>query len=193
MDFTAVYPKIEPRPNVHQIVRFVLSLILLIGCLTCGIVNLCVGGAPWVLYVLGASVIVWAVFLYRPMVEFSVLHRVAVVLPTICAYLYLVDWLSNGAGFSELVVPIVLFSVFILCILLFFVRFHHQKHNVFAIYMISLLVLTLVIFAACGLFRLRFTWPIIVLASLDGLLLILTLLFFLKPTAREFKKKFSLK
>ncbi len=190
MDFIAVYPKIEPKPNVRLLLRTVLSLVLLVACIAVGIINLCVGGRPWALYVFGAAIVCWAVFLYQPMVEFSLLHRIAAILPTVCAYLFLVDWLADGSGFSGLVVPIVLFGVFILCILLFFVRFRHQKHNIFPIYMISLMVLTLVIFAACGLFSLQFNWPMIVLASLDGIMLILTLFVFLKPILRECRKKF---
>lgn len=193
MDFIAVYPKIEPKPNAKMIGRTVCSLILFVACLVCIIVNLCVKGNPWSLYIVGGSLVFWAIFLYQPMVEFSFLHRVAAILPTVCAYLFLIDWLSHGPGFSGIVVPIVLFSVFVLCLLLFFVRFKHQKHNIFPLYIISVMVLTLVIFAALDLFTLTFNWPVIVLASLDGLLLVLSLFFYLKPLTREFRKKFHTK
>ncbi len=193
MDFTTVYPNIEPKPAVKQIIRALLSLTLFVGCLTCAIVNLCVGGSPWYLYVIGGSVLFWTIFLYQPIVEFSLLHRIAAILPAICAYLFLIDWLSGESGFSKLVVPIVLFSVFVLCLLLFFIRFKRQKHNVFPLYSLSLLILALIIFAAVEETQMEFNWPIIVLAALDGLLLVLTTVFFFPPIAREFKKKFHTK
>lgn len=193
MDFTAVYPKIEPKPNVVFILRTIASVVLFLACIVSGIINICIGGSPWSLYVLGGSIVFWAIFLYQPIVEFSLLHRVAAILPTVCAYLFLIDWLTSGPGFSNLVVPIILFSVFILCLLLFFIRFKHQKHNIFPVYIISFFILALIIFAALGLFKLSFNWPIIVLASLDGLLLVLTLFFYLKPISREFRKKFHTK
>ena len=193
MDFTTVYPKIEPKPAAKQIFRALLSVALFVGCLTCAIVNLCVGGTPWCLYVIGGSILFWTIFLYQPIVEFSLLHRAAAIFPAICAYLFLIDWLSGESGFSKLVVPIVLFSVFVLCLLFFFIRFKRQKHNVFPIYSLSLLVLALVIYAAVEETPLDFTWPFIVLAALDGILLVLTTVFFFQPIAREFKKKFHTK
>lgn len=193
MDFTVVYPKIEPKRNVRQIFRALLTAALFIGCLVCAIVNFCLGGIPWCLYVIGGSFLFWTIFLYQPIVEFSLLHRAAAIFPTICAYLFLIDWLTGKSGFSKLVVPIVLFSVFVLCLLFFFIRFKRQKHNVFPLYSLSLLVLALVVYAALEETLLDFTWPFIVLAALDGILLVLTTVFFFPPIAREFKKKFHTK
>ncbi len=190
MDFITVYPKIEPAPNLRLIWRRVLTLILICGCAACGIVNLCVGKAPWSLYAIGGGVVFWAVFLYHPMVEQSLIKKFTLCILSACGYLILIDFLSGGpVHWSKLVVPIVLFSLLILFILVFFIRFKRQKHNVFPLSWVFLISLAVILAAAFGL-HLSFTWPIIVLAALDGLLLLLSLVLYLKPIAREFYKKF---
>lgn len=190
MDFIAAYPKIEPKPNARLIARALTEALLLLACAATGIVNLCIGGNPWSLYVLGGALVFWVLFLYHPLVEFSLLHRVSAVMPTVCAYVFLVDLLTESPGFSGLVVPIILFSVFFMSASLFFLRFKRQKHNVFPIFVSALLILALIILAACGVYTLTFNWPMIVLCALDGAFLILSIVFFSAPLRREFKKKF---
>ena len=193
MDFIAVYPKIEPKPNSCLLIRALTEALLLLACLVTGIVNLCLGGSPWFLYVLGGAIVFWALFLYHPLVEFSLLHRVSAIAPTVCAYVFLVDLLTESPGFSGLVVPIILFSVFLISASLFFLRFKRQKHNVFPVFVSALLILALIILAACGVYTLTFNWPMIVLCAVDGIFLILSAVFFSAPILREFKKKFHTK
>lgn len=190
MDFIAVYPKIEPRLNLKLLFRKFSSLSLFLSCLVCGIVNLCVGKTPWSLYVFGGVLVFWAIFLYHPLVEYSLIRKITTVLLCVCAYLICIDWLGHGYHWSLLVVPIILFSVFFLTIVIFFLSFKKQKHNIFPLYQIFLLSLVAILCAACNLFSLTFSWPMIVLSALDGLLLILTLFFFRTPLLREFRKKF---
>lgn len=192
MDFIAVYPKIEPKKNARLIARHVANLALFLGVLAAGIVNLCVGGTPWFFYVLGGSVVFWTAFLYHPLVEYTFLRKFTAVLLAACGYLILIDYLSGDPHWSLLVVPIVLFSLFIVNLAIFFGQFKRQKRNIFSIYWIFLVSLAAVIASACNLFSLTFSWPIIVLAALDGLLLVLSIFVFRQPLWRELQKKFHL-
>lgn len=189
MDFIVVYPRVEPAPNLRLAWRRVATLFLIFACFACGIVNLCVDGSPWALYVIGGAVVFWTAFLYHPIVEQTTLKKITLCVLSVCGYLILVDFLSGGVHWSKLVVPIVLFSLLIFFILFFFIRFKRQKHNVFPLSWVFLISLAVILAAAFGL-HLSFTWPVIVLAALDGLLLILSLCLYLKPIVREFHKKF---
>ena len=193
MDFTVVYPKIEPRPNARLLLHRIAAAGLVCGTLVCILVNLCVGGKPWCVTVAGGAVLFWVCFLYHPLVEYSLIRKLTAILSSACGYLILIDYLNEGPHWSHLVAPIVLFSLFVFTLILFFVQFKRQKHNILPLYQIALISLFVVIAAASGLFSLSFTWPMIVLASLDGALLILTLLFFRKPIREEFRKKFHTK
>lgn len=192
MDFTVVYPKLEPKAGAGVIWRRTIWTLLLVGCIACGIVNLCLGGRPWFLYILGGSVVFWAVFLYRPLVEYSFIRKLSVILCAACAYLVLIDWMGKSVHWSKFVVPVVFFSMFVFLLGFFFARFKQQKNNLMPVYWIFLLSIASVITVACGAFSMTMTWPIIIIASLDGVMLILSFIFFRVPLAREFAKKFHL-
>ena len=59
------YPLVYKKINRFLFIRKVTLIIFLLGLITCFIVNICVGGKLWFLYVLGGEIIFYYAFFYR--------------------------------------------------------------------------------------------------------------------------------
>ncbi|MEZ4357960.1 MAG: DUF6320 domain-containing protein [Eubacteriales bacterium] len=191
MDKNNTYPDVNKKSFTLYDIRNILLWILVAGLISCGIVNLCVGGRPWFLYVLGAEIIFFVIFVYHPLVDHSFIQKFFLTTLLVCAYLLMIDYLNGNEGWSSLVVPIVCFSSLIVLGIMFFLYFQKQKQNFVSIYTLVFGSMIAVIMGIFGLFTIN--WPLIVLGSLALALFIISIVIFLKPLKRELKKKFHVK
>ena len=188
MSKNSVYPDIRKKSFTLYDARKILLWILIAGIISCGLVNLLVGGRPWFLYVLGAEVIFFIIFVYHPLVDHSFMQKFSLATLVICAYLLMIDYLNGNLGWSSLVVPIVCFSSLIVLGVMFFFYFQKQKQNLISVYSLMVGSMITVIMGIFGL--LKINWSLIVLGSVALTLFILSIILYLKPLKRELKKKF---
>jgi len=116
------YPQVK-RHLFRYRFRRILLLIFAGAFAACGIVNLCVGGLPWSLYVLGAEILAWWLMMGLPLVERGWLDAVTTALVGTAAYLVLLDLCGGLGGFSIFVSQVLAFSLLIAQGILFFVFF----------------------------------------------------------------------
>ncbi len=153
----------------------------------CAIINFCVSGTPWCLYVGGAEILFWVIFIRRPLVENTLVQKVFDATVGICCFLILVD-IFSGKGWSKLVVPIICFSLLIVLSLIFFIGFKKQRRNLMPLYWLAFGSLIAIICAIIGIVVMN--WAIIVLGSVSMAFLIFSVSVYRKPILMELRKKF---
>ncbi len=184
------YPTIKTKINKQILIRRIILFIFLISTITVVIVNLAVGGRPWMFYVIGAEIIFYFAFLNFPLIDRSLTKRVTVTLFLICAYLYLIDFI-NHTKWSYFVIGIIAFSIIIVQLLIFFLSINYQRKK-----LIPLFITTTgsIIYVILSLFNIVIiNWPIIVLGGVSILALLVVFIFYYKSITTELKKYFSLK
>lgn len=164
------------------------SVFLTIGYV-CALINLCTGGIPWSLLVAGGLCVLWIAFLYRPLVENTLIKKMADVGIAVCLFLFLLDAIVGG-GWSEFVVPIVFFGDLLVIGFYYLVYFKKEKRNLLPLYELILAGLVATLCRFVGVHTLN--WPLIVVGSVSLGLLVLSAALFFKPIWRELQKKFHL-
>jgi len=184
------YPKIRGKINKLILVRKIILLIFLISTITVVIVNLAVGGKLWMLYVIGAEVIFYFAFLNYPLIDNAFVKRITVVLFLVCIYLYLIDYI-NSTKWSYFVISILAFSIILIQLLIFFLRFNYQKKKLIPLFITSI---GSIIYFILSLFKVvEINWAIIVLGSISFATLLMLFIFYYKTIIIELKKYFNLK
>ncbi len=181
-----IYPEQSPRTffsrNRQDIFR---TLFLGVGYL-CLLINLLVGGMPWSLIVGGGLAVVWVAFVYRPLVENTLIKKLSDTSIAVCLYLFLLGALLHQ-GWTDYVVPIVFFSDVLLIGFIYLVFFKKQKRNFLPLFELLLGGIVAILLELAGLRRLH--WPAIVVGSVSLGLIVLSVALFPKEVAGEWKKK----
>ena len=189
MHVHVTYPEQTPLTFWRRNSRMLLRSLFVFCMYASGLVNLCVGGKPWALAVIGGLMVLWIAVFYRPLVEHTLIKKLSDVSIAVCAYLFLLDWLF-GRGWSDFVVPIVFFADLLGCGFYFLLFFKKQKRNFLPLFELVLAGMIGVVCALAGLDRLD--WPMIVVGSVSLALVILTLALYFKPIMQEVRKKFHM-
>lgn len=181
-----IYPKRKSGSFFKRNRQDLLRSAFLTAAYTCLIVNLLTGGMPWSLIAIGGLCVVWVAFVYRPMVEHTLIKKLSDVSIAVCLYLFLLDAILQQ-GWSNFVVPIVFFSDLLLIGFIYLVFFKKQKRNFMPLFELILGGLVSILLSLIGMYGTN--WPQIVVGSVSLGLLILSALLFPKDVLRELQKK----
>ncbi len=186
MEVHRTYPVQSPKNffkrNRQDIFR---SVFAFIGY-ACLIINLLTGGRPWSLIVIGGLCVFWVVFIYKPLVENTLIKKLSDISIAVCLYLFLLDMILHQ-GWSGFVVRIVFFSDLLLIGFIFLVFFNREKRNFMPLFELILGGFIAITLSLVGVWKLD--WAAIVVGSVSLGLLILSVALFPKDMARELKKK----
>ena len=184
------YPVIYQKINRFLLARKIVLICFLVLLLASIIVNLCVGGKLWCLYVLGGEVLIYFSFLNRPLIDNGLTKRITILLLIVILYLDTIDFI-NQTNWSYLVIDILTFSLLLFQIFFFFIKYEYHKNKIILIIFTSFCS---IIF--CGLAILKvipINWAVIVTGSIGIFNILILLTFYFKTTRLELKKYFSLK
>lgn len=191
MDVKNSYPYVKRRFFTIGRLRSWLFWLFAAVFLACFIVNICVGGKPWCLYVLGGELLLWMLVVDLPLIENSWLDWATSALLGSAAYLVLLDVCGGLGGWSRFVVPVLCFALLIVQGTLFFVFFRSRRINSLPMYFLIVAGLWAILGAILGLNEMN--WPTIVLGSLSLALLLVSFIIFRGDLLRELKKRFHLR
>lgn len=182
-----IYPQRKPSGFFRRNRQDLLRSAFLTAAYTCLIVNLLTGGMPWSLIAMGGLGVAWIAFVYRPMVEHTLIKKLSDVSIAICLYLFLLDAILQQ-GWSDFVVPIVFFSDLLLIGFIYLVFFKKQKRNFMPLFELLLAGIIAILLSLTGILR-GPNWPQIVMGSVSLGLLVLSAALFPKDVLRELQKK----
>ncbi len=186
MNVHHIYPERKASSFFIRNRQDLLRSAFLIAGYACLIINLVTGGIFWSLIAIGGLCVAWVAFVYRPMVEHTLIKKLSDVSIAICLYLFLLDAILQG-GWSNFVVPIVFFSDIILIGAYYLLFFKRQKRNFMPLFELTLGGFIALTLSLTGLQELN--WPRIVVGSVCLGLLVLSVALFPKDVLRELKKK----
>lgn len=190
MELINNYPNINKKINKFLLVRRILLITFLVSLIVCFIVNICVGGKPWTIYVFCSEAIFYLIFLNKPLIENTFIKRFSIIILSICILLYVIDRIEK-IDFSYFVITIICFSLLIVQIITLFSSYKNQKRNIMPIFYTSIGSIVIIILALIGVIKLN--WPIIVLGSIGLCILLLFFTLFRNVIIYELKKQFSTK
>lgn len=188
MQVKKAYPKIKKQINRFLGFRKITLFVFLASIIICTIVNLAVGGKLWLFYVIGGELIFYLAFLDKPLIDNTFVKRFTTVLFTICAYLYLIDIIEK-TSWSYFVIGIIIFSIIIVQLILFFAAFKLQRKKFIPMFWTSIISVLFCFLAIVKVVDLN--WPVIVLGSLGLFSLLLLFIIFRKTIIYELKKYFN--
>ncbi|MCL1854628.1 MAG: DUF6320 domain-containing protein [Clostridia bacterium] len=184
-----IYPKYKVNGFFRRNRLDLLRSAFLLAAYTCLIVNLFTGDMSWSLIVIGGLCVAWVAFVYKPLVENTLIKKLSDVSIAVCLYLFLLDAVLQQ-GWSIIVIPIVFFSDLVLIGFIFLVFFKKQKRNFMPLYELLLGGLVAILLSLTGVQTLN--WPRIVVGSVSLGLLVLSVALFPKDMAKELRKKLHL-
>lgn len=183
------YPFIETQQLIKNDIRR-WSFFCLIGALgICGIVNLCLGGRPWVLLVAIGEYIIFTAFLSKESIESTILKRLVSIMYAVLAILLVSAWW--GSKNMHVGFPMTTFGMLCLCGAIYLWRYRNNRTSPLPllIFLVTSMLDSLTgIFLPWGL-----NWPRIVLLSTSVFLILLTLVLFRKAIVVEMRKRFSVR
>ena len=184
------YPNIKKELNVFFFLKFLYSLVALVATVICLVVNIIVGGPPWVLFVIGGEIIFYYMFFRIDLIDNTVIKKVMKLVIAICIYLKIIDMIID-TDWSLFVDSIILFSLLIFQTGLYIIgiRIHKRK----LIPLLGLAIAAIIIFLL-GIFNvIELKWPIIVLGVLGITVVLFLFIFMHKTTFSEIRKYFSIR
>ena len=185
---TSCYPEFNKKHMSFALLRNLILLLLGIGLIACGIINLCIGGKPWFFIVLLSEFLFWLIF-EQDTVDTGFINKILMVTITVCGLLWLIDSMYGNIGWANRTAnPIIAFSSFILISILFFSMYKRQKQFIFTIYSMATVSMLLLLFGIVGTYKI--TWGIIVLGSYALAFLIVSSVIYRKSIGTELKKYF---
>lgn len=187
MQVHRIYPRRKSNSFFKRNRQDLLRSAFLTVAYACLIINLLTGGMPWSLIAIGGLGVAWIAFVYRPMVENTLIKKLSDVSIAVCLYLFLLDAILKQ-GWSGFVVPIVFFSDLLLIGFIYLAFFKKQKRNFMPLFELVLAGIIAILLSLTGILR-GPNWPQIVMGSVSLGLLVLSVLLFPKDVLREFHKK----
>lgn len=134
---------------LHKTLKGITIVMLLLSALTCGIINIIMGGKAWSLCVIGAVILFWIVFLHLPIIENTLIRKITVSSIGFCLYMILFNIIYHY-NWIILAIPFIYFTVLIINSLIFFADFKKQKRNVLPIFFMLLVSLTFFVASIIG-------------------------------------------
>lgn len=186
MQVHRTYPEHKERSFLKRNRQDILRTAFVLSGYTCLLINLLTGGIPWSLIVIGGLCVVWIAFIYRPLVENTLIKKLSDVSIVVCLYLFLLNAILHH-GWSDFVVPTVLFGNLIGIGVYYLLFFKKQKRNFMPLLELTLGALISVLCTLVG-FR-TLNWPQIVLGSVSLGLILLVGALFPKAIIKELQKK----
>ena len=164
--------------------------ILTAAFVICLIVNICVGGNPWCLYVLFSEYVFYTLALDFKPVDAGFMRRWMSVMTGVCVLLLAIEWLAGGMWATRVVVPMVSFGALLVAAVVYFSGRNRQRHNL--IPFSKLIIWSALMAVLCAVRTGTLLWPVIVLISVSGAVVLFAVLCFRRQLILEFKKKFNL-
>ncbi len=185
----ALYPPVKSQPMRLNAVRKWAFRAMLSAFLICAVINLSIGGKPWVLLLALAEYIFYSAFLSKALIESSLLERFVSIMFSGSILLLLTSlW---GSGSAEVALPLTCFGMLCLSCVISLLEYKNHRKNLLPIIIVFA---TSVAVALIGLFMpWGMNWPSIVLLSTSVVLIILALLLFRETISIELRKRFSVK
>ncbi|MEG0741717.1 MAG: DUF6320 domain-containing protein [Clostridia bacterium] len=168
------------RADINRLAFAYLSLV-------CFLINLCLGGTAWSLIVIGGLAVFYTAFLYRPLVEHTLIKKLSDVSIAVCLYLFLLEAVIGGQ-WANFVVPVVFFGILTVIGTLYLVFFQKQKRNFLPLFELAVGGLISVVCALVGFIKLE--WPQIVVGAVSLALVVISAAAYSQPICLEFRKKF---
>lgn len=185
------YPQVQAnRMSFARLQRWV-RWFFIVSFLVCAVVNIAVGGIPWVAFVLVSEIICYRLFFSREVIENTVPQQVMTLIYLVCILLIVIEW--SGAAdthMMEIAVPMTYFGALVFNAVIYFVGFRHQRRNVLPLLQMTgaaLLILPFTFFAP-----IRVNWARITLLSVSAGIVMIAAVFFRNPILVELKKIFHL-
>lgn len=189
IDNNDLYPVIKKKIINMRVLRSAVAIFMGLAYLVCFIVNTCVGGAPWHLYVLVGEWLFWTLIMSRTLIEACFIRRLMNVSVVACLLLALLDGLGGDTGWARnIVIPIVVFGTLAIASAYFFARFRRQKQNFFLLFSFATGMLVITVPGIILMHDLQ--WPLIVLLSCAGTFVLATVAVFGKLLVHELRKHF---
>ncbi|MBQ1877733.1 MAG: hypothetical protein II161_02860 [Erysipelotrichaceae bacterium] len=187
MKIKRTYPELRKLNDPFNTVQKVFFWLFLVAAVACLGINLAVGGKKWSLVVVWALISVWNMVLSPDLIEVNIISQTVKALFYVVVELFLIDKLL-APGWANFVIPIVIFSVQIFIAIIFFLDTRKGKSNSLPI--VTLIIVTMVAFAAVYFHFHGVNWPMIVMFSLSLLMSLVGFFGYREDFKRELRKQF---
>jgi len=143
MDRKIIYPTPKRMNHFHRTLRKIVRILFIVAAFTCLIVNFFVKGPAWSLVVVWSLYIAWEFLFSLNLVEFSLYSHAVRILIYVLILLGLIDrFLAPGMG--EIVIPIVLFGIFVTMFILYFSIYDRKEKHLVSILTLGIIVVIMV-------------------------------------------------
>lgn len=188
MKIEVVYPNNNLKIK-KPLLQKIIFIAFLITAVTCGIINIVIGGRAWSLCVIGAEILFWIIFVHKPVIENTVIGKISVAVLSVCAYLILLDVIYDNSWTLQ-AVPFIYFNILIINSIIFFFGFKRQKRNLLPLFFLVILSLAFFIASIAG--ALKTSMQVIILGSAALSITVSGFLLFKEQIKLELKKKFHM-
>lgn len=162
--------------------------VLLLGVLSSVIVNLCVGGAPWAVYVVLGAYAAYEIFLSLETAEISIIRRIVSGGYAVAFLLFGIEWFTHsGTWAREIAIPMVLFGVLTASAALYASAYRQFPGHFLPVFGLCFLSMGWGIMGILGIWTIR--WPLITLSSTALGVFVAALIIFHRRIWAELRKK----
>lgn len=183
----AIYPNTKKKRRL-LFWRKLITVLLWVGVLASGIVNISVGGPPWAVYVFLGVFAAQVVFLSLETAEVSLIRRIIYGSLAVCLLLWGIEYFTkSGTWATGIVIPLVLFAAMVVSITLYFSAFKRYRTQ-----FLPMLVLAIGAFVAAGFGvfgKIPIRWPLITLSGFAFAASVAMIITFRRTLRAEFRKK----
>ncbi len=162
--------------------------LLLLGVLSSAIVNICVGGAPWAVYVLLGAYAAYEIFLSLETAEISIIRRIVSGGYAVAFLLFGIErFTHSGTWAREIAIPMVLFGVLTASAALYASAYRKFPGHFLPVFGLCFLSMGWGIMGILGIWTIR--WPLITLSSTALGVFVAALIIFHRRIWAELRKK----
>lgn len=184
---TSLYPTTRKRGALFFWRKMGICLLIL-GVLSSAIVNLCVGGVPWAVYVLLGAYAGYEIFLSLETAEISITRRIVSGGYAVSFLLIGIEEITNsGTWAREIAVPMVLFGALLAAAALYAAAYRKFPGHFLPVFGLCFLSMGWGLLGILGLLTIR--WPLITLASTALGIFVAAIVIFHKRIWTELQKK----
>ncbi len=183
----AFYPKPKRRGHLFFWRRLAI-LCLWAGIVASAVVNLAVGGTPWVVYVVLGAFAAYEIFLSLETAERSLIRRIVSGSYAVSILLYGTAWVTDSGTWAvEIVIPLVLLAALVASAALYFSDYRRFSAQCLPVFGLAALSVTGGILGLCGV--LPMGWPLIALSASALAVLVGSICTFRRSLWMQIKKK----
>ena len=186
----SLYPSPIRRRNLRSLLPSWLPRTLFDVIVICAIINLCVGGIPWFLYIATSVFVFYQAFLSWELIENTFIQKMMSLSRAIIIELLIIQQLSGPHTWAtQMVIPLILSASLLISAIVFAYDFRRQRANILSIASVALSALIAFIVSLFG--PGGTPWPFILCAYTVALILWI-FLFYRKSIRVELRKHFHL-